>query len=127
MKAIAVTTIIAALISTTVAVAETKGALKNKHLTMLIENGITLKLGGEGHGYVGSLKLTKDGRGTGSAKTDSGRTINIDGTWAVKGDQFCRTWKDLDEGKEVCETWISTSPRSVDVYKGDQKLGVNSW
>ncbi|MCV3271515.1 hypothetical protein [Roseobacter sinensis] len=127
MKAIARATLIAGLTFTTAATAETKGALKNKHPTILTENGITLKLGGEGHGYVGSLKLTNDGRGTGSAKTDSGRTINIDGTWAVKGDQFCRTWKDLDDGKEVCETWISTSPRSVDVYKGDQKLGVNSW
>ncbi len=94
---------------------------------MLTENGLTLKLGGKGEGYAGTLKLSKDGRGKGSAKTDAGRIINIVGTWQIKGDQFCRAWTDLNDGKEVCETWISASPRSVDVYVGDRKIGVNSW
>ncbi|WP_282127544.1 hypothetical protein [Roseobacter litoralis] len=127
MKTVVLTTILTALFFSTSAISETKGALKNKHLTTLTKNGITLTLGGEGQGYLGKLKLAKNGKGEGSAKTDSGQTIRIKGTWSIRGDQFCRVWADLDDGKEVCETWVSTSPRSVDVYKGDTKIGVNSW
>ena len=96
-------------------------------LTALTQNGITLQLGGKGQGYKGSLKLSKDGKGKGSALLDNGNKINIAGTWKVKGDKFCRRWTDLDEGKEVCESWHLTSKRSVEVYNGRKKLGVNSW
>jgi hypothetical protein len=75
----------------------------------------------------GAIKLTKNGTGKGSATTDAGQIIKLEGTWAIKGDKFCRVWNDLDNGSEVCETWVSTSPRSVDVYNGDKKIGVNSW
>ena len=103
------------------------GALSNSELMQLTENGISLILGGPDLGYTGKLKLTKDGKGRGSATTDAGDKIDIRGTWSIQGDQFCRIWKSLNDGKEVCETWVSTSDRSVDVYNGDKKIGKNSW
>lgn len=101
--------------------------LSSDQLVGLTENGLTLQLGGEGMGYKGSLKLSKNGKGKGSATLDNGNKITIAGTWAIKDGKFCRTWSDLDGGKEVCETWYPTSGRSVDVYNGSAKLGVNSW
>lgn len=103
------------------------GGMTEAQLTDLLKNGATLQLGGEGQGYSGSLKLNKNGKGNGKAKTDDGTEISLKGTWSIKGDQFCRKWKGIDGGNEVCETWVLTSPRSVDVYNGDQKIGVNSW
>ena len=101
--------------------------LDNDQLVGLTKNGITLQLGGEGTGYTGSLKLSRNGKGKGSATMDDGNKISIVGTWAIKDGKFCRTWSDLDGGKEVCEHWYPTSGRSVDVYNGNAKLGVNSW
>lgn len=102
-------------------------AMNNDQLTQLTANGITLTLGGEGQGYVGTLKLKKDGTGKGSATTDAGGKIKIAGNWSIRDGKFCRTWADLDGGQEVCETWCLTSGNTVDVYNGDAKLGVNSW
>jgi hypothetical protein len=61
------------------------------------------------------------------AELDSGDKLSISGTWAIKDDKFCRVWTDFDGGKEVCETWFKTSDNAVEVYNGDQMLGVNSW
>ncbi|MCV9966171.1 hypothetical protein OIU34_30320 [Pararhizobium sp. BT-229] len=102
-------------------------ALKEADLKALLASGKTLQLGGKGMGYSGTLDLSADGAGTGSAKTDDGTVINISGSWKIKGDKFCRTWKDLDGGKEVCETWRLTSPNHVDVFRGKEKIGANSW
>ena len=110
-----------------VAFAQSGKPLTNEQLVQLTENGITLKLGGEGEGYVGSLKLSKNGKGKGSATTDSGDKISIVGTWKIVDGKFCRTWKDLNDGKQLCETWYPTSGSSVDVYDGKRKVGVNSW
>lgn len=96
-------------------------------LTALTANGVTLKLGGEGMGYTGELVLKADGNAEGGATMDNGNTLSIGGTWAIKDGKFCRVWADLDDGKEVCETWYKTSDTSVEVYNGDQMLGVNSW
>ncbi|WP_275785761.1 hypothetical protein [Pararhizobium gei] len=101
--------------------------LKKEDLTALLESGKTLRLGGEGMGYSGSLTLSADGKGKGSAKPDGGTAIEISGSWKIKGDKFCRTWKGLDKGKEVCETWRLTAPGHVDVYQGKKKIGANSW
>jgi len=119
--------LVVALVWATFSYAQTKAGLSNEQLVQLTENGITLELGGPGQGYNGSLKLTNNGKGKGSAKTDGGQTIKIKGTWQIQGNKFCRVWKDIDAGEEVCETWVPTSSRSVDVYNGDQKIGVNSW
>ena len=101
--------------------------LTNEQLVQLTQNGITLKLGGEGEGYIGSLKLSKNGEGNGSATTDAGEKISIIGTWRIKDGKFCPTWKDLNDGEEVCETWYLTSGNSVEVYLGKERIGVNSW
>lgn len=101
--------------------------MTEEELSALTANGITLKLGGEGMGYQGELALAADGTAKGGAKMDNGNELSIAGTWAIKDGKFCRTWADLDGGKEVCETWIKTSDNSVEVYNGDQMLGVNSW
>lgn len=102
-------------------------AIKGAELTALLNNGKTLTLGGKGEGYSGTLILAKDGTAKGSVKTDDGKTINLVGTWKIKGDKFCRTWTDLDSGKEVCETWRIKSPTQVEVYVGKTRAGLNSW
>lgn len=102
-------------------------AMTKDELTALTANGVTLVLGGDGMGYKGELALAADGTAKGGAKMDNGNELSIAGTWAIKDGKFCRTWTDLDGGKEVCETWIKTSDNSVEVYNGDQMLGVNSW
>lgn len=104
-----------------------ENAMTNADLTGLLSGGKTLMLGGKGQGYEGSLTLNADGTGKGSAKTDAGAVINLTGTWSIKGDQFCRVWEGLDDGNEVCETWVKTSNTSVKVMNGDQQIGVNSW
>lgn len=109
------------------ALAQTKGALSGSQLEALTKDGFNVMLGGAGKGYFGNLKLSKNGWGEGSAKTDAGQTIKIEGTWVIRDGKFCRTWKELDRGKEVCETWVAISPRSVDVYNGKKRIGVNSW
>ena len=101
--------------------------LKEADLKSLLEKGKTFQLGGKGMGYAGTLELTADGKGKGSAKPDSGGEITINGTWHIKGDTFCRTWEGLDDGKEVCERWNLVAPNKVEVYKGKEMIGVNSW
>ena len=107
--------------------AESCKVMTTGELTELTAKGITLKLGGAGQGYAGTLKLKKDGTGKGGAKTDSGKKIEIQGTWFIANDKFCRTWAGLDDDQEVCEKWCLTSGNSVDVYKGNKVIGVNSW
>lgn len=96
-------------------------------LTELLGNGKTIKLGGEGEGYKGELKLNADGTGKGQAVTDKGKTIMIEGTWEVVGDEFCRTWKEVSKGKRVCERWMFIGENKVEVLKDGKKVGVNSW
>ena len=120
------------LAATAMAVVTTASAadetMTGVQLTELLSAGKTIKLGGPGMGYSGELVLTPDGKGKGEAKTEDGsKTFAIEGTWEIKGDAFCRTWTDLDEGKEVCETWVMTEPKKVKVMNGENELGVNSW
>lgn len=107
--------------------AESCKAMTTGQMSDLTAKGITLKLGGEGQGYAGSLKLKKDGTAKGGATTDSGDKIDIKGTWYLANDNFCRTWQGLNDGQEVCEKWCLTSGNSADVYNGTKKIGVNSW
>jgi hypothetical protein len=101
--------------------------MTTEELSALTADGVTLTLGGAGLGYTGELELSADGTAKGGAKMDNGNELSIGGTWAIKDGKFCRVWTDLDDGKEVCETWIKTSDTSVEVYNGDQMLGVNAW
>ncbi|HEY6919543.1 MAG TPA: hypothetical protein VI412_09780 [Tabrizicola sp.] len=109
------------------ALAQDGTPMTNDELAALTANGLTLTLGGDGMGYKGELALASDGTAKGGAKMDNGNELSIAGTWEIRDGKFCRTWADLDGGKEVCETWVKTSDNSVEIYNGDQKLGVNSW
>ena len=109
------------------AFAQSGEQMTNEQLVQLTAKGVTLKLGGEGRGYAGSLKLSKDGKGKGSATTDGGGKVSLSGTWKISDGMFCRTWKEHNKGKEVCETWFLTSSNSVEVFNGKEKIGFNSW
>jgi len=87
----------------------------------------TINLGGAGEGYAGTLLLKADGTGAGTAKTDSGDVITLDGTWVIKKNTFCRKWKALDKGKEVCEAWKKIGENRVEVQVKKKKAGINWW
>lgn len=112
---------------TTPVFAQSGPAMSGAELTELVGDGATIKLGVEGMGYAGSLTLSADGTGLGEAKTDDGTVIRLAGTWAIKGDQFCRVWADLNDGKEVCETWHKTSDTAAEVWVDGNMVGVNGW
>ena len=101
--------------------------MTNAELTALLGNGKTIGLGGPGTGYIGELAMNADGTGKGQAKTDKGRIIPVVGTWKIKDDQVCRIWKDLDDGKEVCETWEKDGTNRVQVMVDGKSVGVNFW
>jgi hypothetical protein len=99
-------------------------SMTGAQLTELLSAGKTIKLGGPGAGYSGELVLSPDGKGKGEATTDDKKKVKIQGTWVVKDDKFCRTWKGIDKGKEVCETWLLVEPNRVKVLL---EIGTNSW
>ena len=99
-------------------------SLTGAQLNELLSGGKTIHLGGPGSGYSGELVLTPDGKGSGSAVTDAKKKIKLQGTWVIKDDKFCRTWKGIDGGKEVCETWLLIEPKKVKVLL---EIGANSW
>ncbi|MFB2551686.1 hypothetical protein [Ensifer soli] len=101
--------------------------LKDADLKALLEGGKTLQLGGAGMGYTGTLNLAANGTGAGSAQTDKGDKIVIQGQWRIKGNRFCRKWEGLDGGKEICETWRLVARNNVEVNHGKKMTGVNSW
>ena len=96
-------------------------------LKSLLETGKVLTLGDSAHGYHGELTLNPDGTGKGQAITDRGKKFIIEGTWEIVGDEFCRTWKDMNDGKTVCESWILIKENKVEVHTSAGKIGVNSW
>lgn len=102
-------------------------AMTSAQLETLLKGGATITLGGKGEGYLGTLVVSKDGTAKGAAKTDQGNEIKIEGIWRIKGDKFCRTWKDMDKDKEVCETWRIRSSNEAEVYVGKKRAGLNSW
>ena len=101
--------------------------LSSADLSALLSNGKTIMLGGPGEGYSGELVLSANGKGSGMAKTDGGAVIRTEGVWTIKADKFCRTWTDLDGGKEACETWVFVDKNKVNVMNGKKKVGVNRW
>ena len=64
---------------------------------------------------------------TGQAKTDAGEVIQLAGVWYIESDKFCRTWKAVDPGKEVCETWIKDGENKVRVLVDGKQIGINHW
>src|SRR6266508_4210764 len=88
-------------------------AMTGDELEALLGDDRTNGIGGPGAGYTGEIAFKSDGTATGSAKTDKGEVIQIDGVWYIEGDKFCRTWKAVDDGKEVCEIWIKDGENKV--------------
>jgi hypothetical protein len=93
----------------------------------LIGEGKTINLGGKGEGYEGTLEIRADGTASGSAKTDAGKTLVIEGIWAIKNNQFCRKWDGFDDAKMVCEKWKVIGENKVEVQMAKKKIGVNWW
>jgi hypothetical protein len=104
-----------------------KNQMTGSQLKSLLREGRNLELGDDAHGYHGELRLNPDGTGIGYALTNGGKEYKIHGTWEIVGDEFCRTWKDMDDGKTVCERWILVKENKVEVYTSAGKIGVNSW
>ena len=104
-----------------------KKQMTGPQLKSLLEGGKDLILGDSEHGYHGELRLNPDGTGKGQALTNRGKKFIIEGTWEIVGDEFCRTWKDMDDGKTVCERWILIKENKVEVHTSAGKIGVNSW
>jgi hypothetical protein len=50
-------------------------------LEALLGDDRTISLGSPDAGYAGELALKSDGTATGTAKTDKGEVIQIDGVW----------------------------------------------
>lgn len=104
------------------------GKMSGDELKALLSAGKEISLGGPGTGYSGSLMLNADGTGAGEAKTDDGKkTFTLNGTWIIKGNEFCRTWEKLNKGKEVCESWVKTGDSQVDVLADGKNIGANHW
>jgi hypothetical protein len=102
-------------------------AMTGDELEALLGDDRTISLGGPGAGYTGELALKSDGTATGTAKTDKGEVMQIDGLWYIEGNKFCRTWKSIDGGKEVCETWIKDGENKVRVLVDGKEIGTNHW
>ncbi len=116
-----------ALLIASSAVAFAGDAMDGAELMAVLKDGKLLKLGGPGLGYSGNLMMNSDGTGKGQAKTDSGEVIPLVGTWKIKGDQVCRVWEALDDGKEICETWEKDGSNRVQVMVDGKSIGVNAW
>ncbi len=104
-----------------------EAGMTGDQLTALLSGGKTILLGGPGAGYDGEVVLNADGTGAGQAKTAEGDELTLTGTWSIKGDQFCRAWKEFDDGAEVCETWVPDGENRVRVLVNGEEVGVNHW
>lgn len=99
--------------------------LTGSELASLLMNGRVIQLGGrEEDNFSGSLAMTADCKGDGSAELDNGETLVLQGSWEIRGNEVCRTW--LTDG-EVCEQWVSLSDTEALVYVGGDPIGYNSW
>ena len=99
--------------------------LSGEALRSLLAKGLTLTLGGPGEGYTGVVRLTADGKGIGVAMLNSGKMLDVSGTWEIEGDTFCRKWK-FDGYKRQCETWRQIGANRVEVLVDGKKIGVNT-
>ena len=101
-------------------------AMTGDELEDLLGKDKSFVLGGPGTGYAGEVVFRSDGTTSGSVKTDDGKVTEIGGVWYIVGNKVCRTWKDVDEGKEVCGTWIKDGDNKARVLVDGKVLGV-SW
>jgi len=102
-------------------------AMTGDELEALLGDDRTIDVGRPGAGYAGELSLKSDGTATGSVKTDAGKVIQLNGVWYIEGNKFCRTWNGIDDGTEVCETWVKDGDNKVRVLVDGKEIGVNHW
>jgi hypothetical protein len=103
-------------------------AMSGDELRQLLSSGKTLKLGSKEARYSGELVLNADGTGKGSATTSDGsRTFNLEGTWKISGNEFCRVWTEFDGGREICEIWVRVGDNTVIIMNGEKRIGIASW
>ena len=122
---LAIATMLAACSSPSSLLAETHADdMSGESIKLLLENGLTLKLRGEKH--TGKIRLEADGTAFGRAQLDSGKELDLSGTWVIEGDKFCRKWK-FNKPKRVCETWRRISETEVEVLIDGKSVGFNSW
>ena len=100
--------------------------LSGEALKALLMEGRTYSIAGADESYAGTLALQPDGTAVGTAKTRGGKSVDVSGTWVIKGNQFCRKWK-FNAPKEICESWMQTGEREITVFIDDEKIGTNSW
>ena len=120
------TVLLALVVSFTLATQAHAQEMTGDELKALLAKPITLILGGPTETYDGELKLEPDGTGTGYAIFESGKKIDITGTWEIRGDQFCRKWA-FNDLKEKCETWNKIAENRVQVIQDGNVIGINSW
>jgi hypothetical protein len=80
-----------------------------------------------GPGYTAELTLKSSGTGVGSATSTDGKVAAIAGVWYIAGNQFCRAWENIDEGEEVCETWVRNGSNKVHVVVDGREIEEISW
>ena len=74
--------------------------LSGEALKALLMEGRTYSIAGADESYAGTLALQPDGTAVGTAKTRGGKSVDVSGTWVIKGNQFCRKWK-FNAPKEI--------------------------
>jgi hypothetical protein len=80
-------------------------AMTGDELEALLGDDKTIGPGGPGAGYEWILPSSET---TGSAKTDKGEVIQIDGVWYIERNQLCRTWKAARTAKIRCASlWMA--------------------
>jgi len=107
---------------------DTKVKMTGTQMTDLLKAGKTLQISGPGGKvFTGTLVLTADGKGTGETKSEDGKTTTkIEGTWRVKKDRFCHTWKGVD-ADEVCEGWVVIEPTKVSAVAKKKEVAIYWW
>jgi len=101
--------------------------MSGARIKAVIDDHSRIALGGPGEGYSGTLVFNKDGTAAGKVTPDGGSAITITGTWTIKKNQFCRTWTEIDPGREVCEDWVPSGSRQAEVMVKGKRSGLNSW
>lgn len=102
-------------------------AMTGNDLEGLLGTDRTITLSRLGTGASGEVAFKSDGTASGTIKREDGKVEQVTGVWYIVGDQFCYTWKGLQAGTEVCETWLKDGPNKVRVLVKGKEVGVNSW
>ena len=103
-----------------------EGEMTGEELSALLGAGKKINLGGGREDYSGVLDIKSDGTASGSVQVP-GKTIPLDGTWKIADNRFCRKWREVDAGAEVCEVWKKIGDGRVEAQVNGKKVGLNWW